>query len=1106
MLTHFCSAVTLFSCFCLAQPSETWDVTKARGQTREIDFTTTEGTWMSVDISRDGQWIAFDLLGQVYRVPSHGGQAECLTQNSGVAVNYHPRFSPDGKRIAFISDRKGQNNLWLMDLDGSNATPVFVNRDIRVSEPVWTPDGQYIIVYRQDMRPSDSGRQGQTGIWMYSYQGGDGIQLLGPEVKRPGNPSVSPDGRYVYYHMLLGPEAPALPDLIKGSFQLRRLDRTTGEILEITDDMADRLIRGSSGGALAPEISPDGRWLAFTRRIPNATISYKGHKYGPRNALWLRDLQHGTERVLMDPVETDGSEGSYSLRVLPGYSWAHDAKSIVISEGGKLRRVYLDDGHVDTIPFSARVHRTISEMAYAPFRISDGPLEVKFARWHTASPDGRKLVFQAVGKIYTMDLPNGTPRRLTSASFTPFEYTPAWSPDGQWIAFTTRDERERGFLWKVRASGGDPDQLVPQSGEYVNPVWSPDGKQIIVAHGSGETARGRTLGFNLWYELVRVPASGGAPDFVVKVDKPFGRGFESSSRRPIVPPSFGPEARIFYPETKTEKINGREQQVTDLISLKMDGTDRRVHLKFPFADEVVPSPDGKWVAFQEGDNVYLMPLPWIGGGEPIRVDKKRPGLAIEQLSLEGGDFPRWRNATTVEFGSGTRYFAYHTDTGETTTGEIKLTVPRDIPRGSIALSGARIITLQNRKVIERGTVVVNGSRITCVGECNTSGVDRVIDVSGKTIIPGFIDMHAHYHREHQGIIPPHDFEAAIYLAYGVTTTMNPSMWSQNVFPVDELTEAGMLVGPRSFSTGDPLYRGDGPRQNDLSSYEVTEQNINRLVSWGAVSLKQYQQPRRDQRQWVSDIARKKGGLMVTGEGGGLEYNLSMIMDGQTGFEHPMGIVPLYGDVTKFFGLAKIVYSPTFAVGGPGPWNEEYFFQQNNLWNDEKLLRFMPWRQVIPHTRRFTYRPPTDYSFPLIAQSIADVTAEGGYGAVGAHGQQHGIGSHWDVWMAASAMGAMGALEMASVHGAHFLGVEKDLGTIERSKIADLIILNSNPLDDIHHTTDILYVMKGGTLWDGDTLDEIWPQKKPFGENYWINRDALRTDDRPTDYWDQRKKQ
>jgi Tol biopolymer transport system component len=1104
MSGHFYRMLMLFSCVCLAQPSETWDVTKARGRTRDIDFTTNEGTWMSVDISPDGQWIAFDLLGQIYRVRSQGGQAECLTQDSGVAVNYHPRYSPDGKRIAFISDRKGQNNLWLMDPDGSHPTPVFVERDIRVSEPVWTPDSQYIIVYRQDMRPNE-GRQGSTGIWMYSYQGGEGVKLLGPEVKRPGNPSVSPDGRYVYYHMLLGPEAPALPDLIKGSFQLRRLDRTTGEIVEITDDMADRLIRGSSGGALAPEISPDGRWLAFTRRIPNGTISYKGHKYGPRNALWLRDLQHGSERVLMDPVETDGSEGSYSLRVLPGYSWAHDAQSIVISEGGKLRRVYLNDGHVETISFAARVHRTISEMAYAPFRISDDPFEVKFARWHTASPDGRKLVFQAVGKIYTMDLPDGTPRRLTSASFKPFEYTPAWSPDGQWVAFTTRDEREHGFLWKVRANGGDPEQLVPESGEYMNPVWSPDGKQIILARGSGETARGRTLGFNLWYELVRAPSSGGVPDFVVKVDKPFGRGFESSSRRPIVPPSFGPESRIFYPETKTEKVNARDQQVTDLISLKMDGTDRRVHLKFPFADEVVPSPDGKWVAFQEGDNVYLMPLPWIGGGEPIRVDKKKPGLAIKQLSLEGGDFPRWRSATVVEFGSGPHYYAYHTDTGQTTTTEIKLKVARDIPKGSIALTGARIITLQNRQVIEKGTVVVSGSRITCVGDCNTSGASRVIDVSGKTIIPGIIDMHAHYHREHQGIIPPHDFEAAIYLAYGVTTTMNPSMWSQNVFPVNELTEAGMLVGPRSFSTGDPLYRGDGPRQNDLTSYQVTEENINRLISWGAVSLKQYQQPRRDQRQWVSDIARKKGGVMVTGEGGGLEYNLSMVMDGQTGFEHPMGIVPLYGDVTKFFGQAKIVYSPTFAVGGPGPWNEEYFFQQNNLWNDEKQLRFMPWRQVIPHTRRFTYRPPTDYSFPLIAQSIADVTAEGGYGAVGAHGQQHGIGSHWDIWMAASAMGPMGALEMASVHGAHFLGVDKDLGTIESSKVADLIVLNSNPLDDIHNTADILYVMKGGTLWDGNTLDEIWPQKKPFGDNYWIDRDALRTDDRPTDYWDQRKK-
>jgi Tol biopolymer transport system component/imidazolonepropionase-like amidohydrolase len=1096
------------SAVALPQKTEsTWDVTKPRGQTREIDFTTSEGTWMSVDISPDGRWIVFDLLAHIYRVPAQGGQAECLTQDSGIALNFHPRYSPDGKHIAFVSDRMGQNNLWVMGADGSNPRPVFTDKNVRVAEPTWTPDGQFIVVRRQDL--SQSGSDVVSGIWMYHRDGGQGVELVGPEtrgtgwpdIRGAGSPSVSPDGQYLYFDTSICLDAPHnLNDVVKGCYQLRRLDLQRGDFEDVTAGQARQQYRLSSGGAIAPEVSPDGRLLAFARRIPDGTISYKGHKFGPRTALWLRDLETGAERVIMDPIEVDAAEGMYTLRILPGYSWARDGRSIILSQGGKLRRLNVQTGKVETIPFTARVHRTISEMADSPFELSDGPFEVRFVRWPTASPDGRKLVFQAVGKIWVMDLPSGMPRRLTAESFTPFEYAPGWSPDGQWVAFTSWDEKEGGNLWKVPLSGGTPEQLTQEAGEYIHPVWSPDGRQIVVVRGSGATARGRTWASNLWYELVRVSASGGPAEFVVRVNNSLGT---LGPRRQIVQPSFGPEGRIFYPEQKSAKQDARDEVLTELISVKLDGSDKRVHMKFPYADEVVPSPDGKWVAFEEGDNVYLMPFSWMGTGvRAPRIDKKKGQFSVKQLSLEGGLFPRWRDATTVEFGSANQYFAYHVDSEKVDTTQIRLSLPRALPRGTIALTGARIVTLDNRKVIENGTLVVKGSRVACVGDCDTRGADRVIDVRGKTIIPGFVDMHAHNSREHQGIIPPHDFETAIYLAYGVTTTLDNSTWAQNVFPSAELIEAGLMIGPRTFSTGDPLYRGDGPRWNEITSYEVAEQNVKRLASWGAVSIKQYQQPRREQRQYIVDVVRKHA-LRVTAEGGGLEYVLSMIMDGHTGFEHPMGYVPLYGDVAKFLGQAKAVYSPTFNIGGPGPWNEEYFFQERDLWKDEKLQRFTPWRQLLPHTRRRMLRPITDYSFPLLAQGLADIIAQGGYGAIGSHGQQHGIGSHWEVWMAASALGPMGALEVASVHGAHFLGVEKDLGSIAVGKLADLMVLNTNPLENIRNTADIRYVMKGGILYDASTLDEIWPERKPFGEYYWVNRDALRSDDRPVDYWDRR---
>jgi Tol biopolymer transport system component len=902
----------------------------------------------------------------------------------------------------------------------------------------------------------------------------------------------------VYYHWRSGGR-----DALKGHYQIQRLDLRTGSKIDITAGDAEGAAasRVTSGGAFAPQISPDGRWLAFGRQIPDGTISFKGFRFGPRTALWLRDLETGAERVLMDPISVAIESGSKSLRILPGYAWGRDGTSIVISQGGGLRKVDVGTGEVTTIPFSATVRRTISEMAYHPFPIPDGPFEARFLRWHTASPDGATLAFQAVGRVWVMDLPDGAPRRLTSSSFPPQEFAPEWSPDGSWIAFTSWDDVEGGHLWKVRASGGEPVRLTEEPGEFVHPAWSVDGTELVVTRGAGATARKRTVTHNPWWDVVRVPALGGATEFVARVALPAGTGPNSVARRGILHPSFGPEGRIFFPEFQ----DGERGLETVLVSVEPDGTDRREHLVLPASDEVVPSPDGKWIAFQEGDNVFLTALPWAGtGAEPVELSKRNGKLPVRQLSLEGGLFPRWRDTGTVEFGSGNRYFAYRVDSETTDTVTITLEVPRRIPEGTIALTGARIVTLVEDEVIEAGTVVVEGSRITCVGTCSTGAADSVIDVRGKTIIPGFVDMHAHHHREHRGYRPLRDYEVAMYLAYGVTTSLDNSMWSQNVFPTAELIEAGEMIGPRTYSTGDPLYGyGDAARQNNLSSYEVAEQEINRLGSWGMVSIKQYMQPRRDQRQWVSHIAREKG-YMVTSEGGDLAFNLGMIMDGQTAWEHPLSYVPLYGDVAKFFGRANAVYSPTFVVAGPGPWNIEYFYAESDVWEDEKHRRWMPWRQMMGHLRRRILRPETDYSFPLLAQGLADIIAEGGYGAIGSHGEHHGPAVQWEIWMAESAMGPLEALRLASVHGAYFLGVLDDIGTIEVGKLADLLVLDSNPLEDIRNTMDIRYVLKGGIVYLGDTLDEIWPNDTPFGPYYWVDDDVLSDDNRPVDYWNRER--
>ena len=1081
-----------------------WDVTLARGDTREIDFETDEGTWMSVDMSPDGRWIVFDLLAHVYRVPAEGGQAESLTQESGVAVNYHPRYSPDGTRIAFISDRAGQSNLWVMDADGSNPHQVQSSMDTRVTMPEWTADGEYILV-----------AQG-GGIWMYHQDGGTGVEVVSSDDGSASWPSVSEDGRYVFYHVRTpGQTVPwALDDIdggmlddrlvrdaMQGTMNLRRMDLGTGEVVKITSGVPSRQYRLSGGGGFSGEISPDGRHIAFARRLPDATIEWKGHEFGPSTALWVRDLETGAERIVMDPITQDMSEGMKTIRVLPGYAWAPDGASIVIAQGGKLRRLDVASGEVSTIPFTARVHRVISEQAYQPFRIDDGPVPINFTRWTTGSPDGERLAFAAAGRVWVMDLPGGTPRRLTSDTEKRFEYSPSWSPDSRSIAYTTVDESGTGHVMTIGVDGGNPRRVSAEPGEYAHTQWSPDGSEILATRGSGATVRYRSVAHNPWYDLVLFPAGGpgggaetgdeagmgSAGQQVVRVP-----GNSLPTRTQFVRGSFGPGGRIYY------RTMGDS---TRLRSVARDGSDPRTHLVLPYADEVMISPDGRHAAFNEGDNAYLVPVPSgaAGIGGAVAVAKKNGKLPVRQLSRQGGIFPGWRDANTVEFGSAASYYTHDVESETTDTFAVALDVPRgSLGMGAVAITGARIITLENRQVIENGTLIATNGRITCVGamaECDATGADHTIDGSGKTVIPGFIDMHSHFFREYRGIIPPNAFEMAVALAYGVTTNLDNSQWSQDVFPAALMIEAGVLVGPRTYTTGDPLYRGDAVRQNELTSYEVTEDNIARLQSWGAVSLKQYMQPRRDQRQWVSDIARDRG-LMVTSEGSDLAYNMGMIMDGQTAWEHPISYVPMYSDAARFFGRAETVYSPTFVVGGPGPWNDEWFFQETEVWRDEKLRLWMPWKQLVPHARRVFQRPFTDYSYPMLAQVLADWMAEGAHGAIGAHGQQHGLASHWEVWIAESAMGPMGALELASVEGAYFLGASDDVGTLTVGKLADLMILNSNPLDNIRNTTDIMFVMKGGILYDGMTLDEMWPNERPYGARPWIHEEVWRSGPRP----------
>lgn len=1093
-------ALILLSAHGMSIASENWDTTKSYGVTRDIEFDTDEGTNTSVDMSADGQWLAFDLLGNIYRVPSDGGTAELLTRNAGQAVNYHPRYSPNGRFIAFISDRGGQNNLWLMAADGSNPRPIVLDLQTRFAQPTWTPDGKFIVVQRIFGVPGEGMERRILHLWIYSVETGEGHELTGKQDSQTSWPSVSADGRYVYFdNSIFGSEEYT-------AYHLERLELSSGEIHSITPAQTtfraptfrvSRMPEFRPADSFAPEVSPDGHYLAFARRILGGESTIRGHAFNYRTALWLRDLRTGIERVLMDPIDPDRT-GVYArgvLRVVNGYCWTRDSSALIVPVNGKLRRVEVSSGRVNTIPFRVHVHRRVSQMAQSHIDLSGNDFPVRFVESAATSPDGKSVVFYGAGQLWIRDRGKSVPRPLAIMEDR-VQMMPAWSPDGRWIAFICWKDGENGSLWKISVDGGDPRMLTTVTGEYLYPTWSPDGKQIAVVSGSQETLRGDSISANPYWYLSIVPSDGGAP--VVKKQLPS-----------LTPIHWVSDERIYFLDTadQVEALNARVQggaldaNSKVLTSVDPRGQDIRRHVIFsPLADDALISPDGRHVAYHSWFDVYLADIPRTAS-IPL-IDFYAPGNVgnVRRLSTEGGWFPRWQSSGVVEYLNGTHHYFYNLENGIQSDEPIDLKVPRGYAHGSIALVGATILPMVPAGVGREGSIVVTDGRIRCVFDCDLKSVDRIIDARGKYILPGFVDVHHHNHQSRRmpEMASRHHPHSALLLAYGVTTAVNP----YGIPTVDphyaDLSMSGRVVGPRYFHASFGIH--DNHPEEHIETYADAVRTVNLHANTGAIGIKNFHLTNRRQSQMLSVATQRHGGLYLTAEQGDLDYVLGLVLDGHTGWEHMLEYDTLHRDVTQFFGRAGVTYSPTLIVGGLQFWGSEYFLPRDQPWRDPKYTRFMPW-QWMRTFPSFGQRPPSDFSFSFMAEGVASIVRAGGNAAIGAHGEVPGMGDHWEMQIYANALGTTEVLTMATIGGARFVGADRDVGSLEPGKLGDLIVLNSDPRRDIKNTLDLQYVMKGGVLFDASTLDETWPETIQFEPVPWKRTFEMGPRSRSLDHWD-----
>jgi imidazolonepropionase-like amidohydrolase/Tol biopolymer transport system component len=1076
-----------------------WDVAEPFGPTTTIEFDTSEGTWMNVDVSPDGKQIVFDLLGDLYVMPVAGSGSQPATRlTSGPAYDMQPRFSPDGKRIAFSSDRAGLWNVWTTDATGKD--PKQISKDTRwfVNSPAWSPDGQYILARRHFVKERSLGA---GEIWMYHSSGSDGVQVTEKVSfqKDAGEPAVSPDGRYLYYSkdVTPGQNFEYNKDPYGVIYAIIRRDLTTGK---------ERTLLNRPGGSIAPRPSPDGKLLAFVRRVDTKSL------------LFLRDLATGREWPVFDHLDKDLQEAWAIHGVYAQYAWTPDSKAIVIWGEGKIWKVRLrpargaggesadgrppspsergwgpasieNDGF-DPVPFVARIEQTVADAVRFPQKIHADDFAVRMLRDVTTSPDGKLIAYSALGRIYVKPMPSGDARPLTGSSGSWMESDPTFSPDGQSIVFAAWSDAELGRIRTVRADGSGARDVVAQPGHYVEPSFSPDGRQIVYRRATPDGIRGIT--------------HGGDPGiYVTSAD---GTGQPSLVREGGFRPQFDHTGkRIYFRERRGEKFV--------LASLEVDGSDEVVHLQSENATQIEPSRDGKYVAFAERWHAYVAAFP--RSGRPIDLGPKGTSFPVAQISRDAGFAIHWSgDGGKIHWSLGPEYFTRDMSRtfaflaeGDAASGKpaepeakgvpIGFSVKSDVPTGSLAIVGARIVTMSEaggqgsgsrNGVIENGTIVVEGNRIVAVGPSGSVSVPagaKRIEARGKTIMPGFIDVHGHLGGENDGLLAEASWPLVANLAYGVTTSHDPSNDTETVFTNSELIRSGKKLGPRLYSTGTILYGAETPFKAVVDTYDDALSHLRRLKAVGAFSVKSYNQQRRDARQMIIKAARELQ-MMVVPEGGSLLYmNITHVLDGHTGVEHSLPVPRIYKDVVTLFAKSKSGYTPTLIVGYGGLSGEYYWYQHSDVWKNQRLLTFVPADVVVPRSRRRTMADEDDFNHVLIAKGAKQIADAGGSIQMGAHGQLQGLGAHWETWMLAQGgMSPMEALRAATINGARYLGLDGEVGSLEKGKLADLVVLDRNPLENIRNTDSVNMVMLNGRLYDAATMDEIGnhPRKrKPF---YW----------------------
>ena len=1040
-----------------------WNVNAPPGMTtRQVPIATTEGTWMNVDVSRDGKMLAFDLLGDIYTMPIAGGTPTRIAE--GLAYEQQPRFSPDGKRIAFVSDRGGGDNVWLMNADGSDKRQL-TKEDFRLlNQPSWSPDGRFIVAKKHFTTARSLG----TGeMWLYHVSGGGGVQLVkraSEELQKElGEPIYAADGKSVFFtrNVTPGPIFEYAQNSYTDLFDIERYDMVTGE--------TSTAVSGA-GGSVRPTPSPDGKRIAFVRREAG------------KSKLYVKNLESGIERKIYDALDQDVQETWAVTGVYPNMAWAPDGGSIVFWAGGHIQRAKADGSGASVIPFAINDTRVVIDAVHPQIAVAPDHFATKMPRWATMSPDGRSVVFETLGKLWIKPAGGGVARRLVSASESEMELWPSWSRDGRSIVFVGWTDAGLGHVRTVSATGGAAKDVTANPGHYSNPRFAPDGRNIVFESGRGGGLTAQRGGENPG--IYRIAATGGTATRIVK------GGSE---------PQFGAAGdRIFF-------LASGEKGKRQLVSTDLNGQAKRVHASGDLVNDYQVSPDGRYVAFRQNYEAFVMPL--LPGTQDVAVDTKKGALPVTRASGDGAAFIGWsHDGAQLHWSLGPTFYTVSTDAlfraGPADDDAPKFVAPKsgislsmdvtaDKPTGTVALTGAKIVTMANAEggIVEDGVIIITGDRIVSVGPKASTPIPagaKIVDVAGKTIIPGLVDAHAHGPQGDDDLIPQQNWSAMLNLAMGTTTIHDPSASASEIFVASEMQRAGKIIAPRTFSTGEIIYGAKSPDvYAEIDTLDDALSDVRRLKAEGANSVKNYNQPRREQRQMVVAAAQREN-MEVVPEGGSLfSMDISLIQDGNSTLEHNLPVGVFYKDVVDLWAQTKTNYTPTLVVTYGGLAGDPYWRQHMDVWKHPIVSRYEPPAQLLAQNGRRTMAPDEAFVDDESAREAGKLAARGVQVSIGAHGQQPGLGAHWEMWsFVRGGWSPVQALRAGTIMPATSLGYAKDVGSLEVGKLADLVVLDADPTVDIRNTDKIHRVMLGGRLYDPLTMNEVGTGTRRSAPLWW----------------------